>query len=66
MNMVYDIENKTMVFQRVVINRDLHCWEANISWIPGGIQEGFYFKVNIKNIPDVKIEKRRGTSRISY
>jgi len=65
-NCQYDIENKSMVFQRVIINRDLHCWEANISWVPAGIHEGFYFKVNIKNIPDVKIEKRRGTSRISY
>ncbi len=62
----YNFEKKTLVDQRVVINRDLHCWEANISWVPAGIREGFYFKVNIKELPDVKIERRRGTSKISY
>ena len=62
----YDIEEKDIVSQRVIISRDLHCWQANISWIPSGIREGFYFKVDIKDLPDVKIEKRRGASRISY
>ncbi|MFC1694061.1 hypothetical protein ACFL1R_11195, partial [Candidatus Latescibacterota bacterium] len=62
----YDFERKSIVSQRMIINRDIHCWEANISWVPSGIQEGFYFKVNIKELPDVKIEKRRGTSGISY
>ncbi|HUT64083.1 MAG TPA: putative LPS assembly protein LptD [Anaerolineae bacterium] len=62
----YDLEKKSMVFQNLVINRDLHCWEASISWVPSGLREGFYFKVNIKELPDVKIEKRRGSSSISY
>jgi len=62
----YNLEEKNMVSQRIIINRDLHCWEANISWVPAGYQEGFYFKVNIKELPDIKVEKRRGRSRISY
>jgi len=62
----YDIVDKDLVDQRILINRDLHCWEANISWIPSGYREGFYFKVNIKDLPDVKIEQRRGSSSISY
>jgi hypothetical protein len=49
----------------MVINRDLHCWMAFLSWVPSGIREGFYFQVNIKELPDVKIEKRRGVSRFS-
>jgi len=61
----YDIKNKSLTTQRIVINRDLHCWELNISWVPSGIREGFFFKVNIKELPDVKIEKRRGVSRFS-
>jgi len=62
----YNIEDENLVDQRVVVNRDLHCWEASISWVPSGYREGFYFKVNIKELPDVKIEQRRGASRISY
>ena len=65
-NFQYDIENKDMAYNRITINRDLHCWEANLSWIPSGLQEGYYFKVNIKELPDVKVEKRRGTSSYSY
>lgn len=62
----YDIEERNLVDQRILISRDLHCWEANFSWVPSGYREGFYFKVNIKDLPDVKIEQRRGSSRISY
>jgi len=64
-NLYYDIKNKSLNSHRMVIKRDLHCWEANLSWVPSGIREGFYFKVNIKDLPDVKIEKRRGVSRFS-
>ena len=61
----YDIKNKSLNSHRIVVRRDLHCWEANLSWVPSGIREGFYFKVNIRDLPDVKIEKRRGVSRFS-
>jgi hypothetical protein len=62
----YDIVEKSLNFHRLTINRDLHCWEANVSWIPSGVNEGFYFLVNIKDLPDVKIEKRRGSTHQSY
>jgi len=62
----YDIEEKNIVDQRILIGRDLHCWEANVSWVPSGYREGFYFKVNIKELPDVKVEQRRGSSRLGY
>ena len=62
----YDIVAESIVYQRIVLHRNLHCWEANLSWVPSGIQEGFYFKVNIIDLPDVKIEQRRGSSRMSY
>jgi hypothetical protein len=62
----YDIANKQLISHRASLYRDLHCFEAGLSWIPSGIQEGFYFKVNIKDLPDVKLEKRRGSSRLGY
>lgn len=65
-SLYYDFEVKQIISQRMLINRDLHCFEASLSWVPSGIQEGFYFKVNIKDLPDVKVEKRRGSSQLGY
>ena len=62
----YDFEEDTINMQRLTAQRDLHCWEANLSWIPSGVQEGYYIKVNIKDLPDLKIEKKRGTAQTSY
>ncbi|MHB9030721.1 MAG: putative LPS assembly protein LptD, partial [Candidatus Latescibacterota bacterium] len=62
----YDLANKELVSHRLSLNRDLHCFEASLNWIPSGIQEGFYFRVNIKDLPDVKLERRRGSSRLGY
>ena len=64
-NLYYDIKNKTLNHHRLVLKRDLHCWQANLSWVPSGIREGFYLNIFIKELPDVKIEKRRGVSRFS-
>ncbi len=64
-NLYYDFKSKELSSHQVLLRRDLHCWEMNISWVPSGIREGFFFKVNIKDLPDVKIEKRRGVSRFS-
>ena len=64
-NLYYDFKDKALNSHQLLIKRDLHCWEMNISWVPSGIREGFFFKVNIKDLPDVKLEKRRGVSRFS-
>ncbi len=64
-NLYYDIVDKNLTTHRLSINRDLHCWEGSLSWVPSGVREGFYMLINIKQLPDVKIEKRRGTSSYS-
>ncbi len=46
--------------QSLSLYRDLHCWEARFSWYPTGFNRGFFFKLNIKDIPQIKIEHRRG------
>ena len=46
--------------QSLNIHRDLHCWETRFSWYPTGFNKGFFFKVNIKEIPQIKFEHRRG------
>ncbi|MFA6471004.1 MAG: putative LPS assembly protein LptD [Candidatus Latescibacterota bacterium] len=65
-SLYFDFQSKEIISQRLLLKRDLHCFEANLSWVPSGIQEGFYFKVNIKDLPDVKVEKRRGSSQLRY
>lgn len=61
----YDLRKKRMTAQNVSIYRDLHCWEARIQWTPSGYREGYYFLMNIKALPEIKIEQRRGTA-LSY
>lgn len=56
----YNIKDKTLESQQVNIGRNLHCWEGTFTWIPLGPIAGYYFKVNIKTLPDIKIEKSEG------
>jgi len=53
----YDIRNKAMSDWSIRINRDLHCWAANFSWVPTGPRSGYYFRIFVKALPDVKYEK---------
>ncbi len=39
------------------MKRDLHCWEAQFTRsFSGGITE-YYFKINVKNLPEVYYEQ---------
>jgi hypothetical protein len=35
----------------------MRCWEAHFSWNPNGSLKGYYFKIFLKQLPDLKIEK---------
>ena len=61
----YDLKGKKMTAHDFSIYRDLHCWEARIQWTPSGYREGYYFLMHIKELPDVKIEKKKGSGRFS-
>jgi len=56
----YDIVGKKMVSQRVEFYRDLHCWEARFVWEPTGYRQGYYVRINIKAIPEIKLERIKG------
>ena len=58
----YDIEEKRFTSQRVAFYRDLHCWEAQLVWIPTGGREGYFFRINVKALPELKIERGKGIS----
>jgi hypothetical protein len=46
--------------QTISVYRSLHEWEARVSWTPTGFNRGAYFKLNLKDIPQFKIERRTG------
>ncbi|HCR17045.1 MAG TPA: hypothetical protein DIU35_06140 [Candidatus Latescibacteria bacterium] len=56
----YDLEDTRLTAQNLTIYRSLHCWEARFVWYPTGFNRGFYFRVNIKDIPQIKYEHRQG------
>jgi lipopolysaccharide assembly outer membrane protein LptD (OstA) len=56
----YNVEAKRIVEQQFQVHRDLHCWEFSFFWIPTGVRRGYYIRINIRAIPEVKIEKSEG------
>jgi lipopolysaccharide assembly outer membrane protein LptD (OstA) len=59
----YDIKEKKIASQGVDIGRDMHCWQGEFTWIPSGPIAGYYIKINIKSLPDIKLEKSEGGVR---
>jgi hypothetical protein len=53
----YDFSLKQLTEQTFTFYRDLHCWEGQFTWIVDGYRQGYYFRINIKSLPEVKIEK---------
>ncbi|MBU1471112.1 MAG: hypothetical protein KJ723_10545 [candidate division Zixibacteria bacterium] len=52
----YDIRRKIIVSRSINVYRDLHCWEFMFSWVPNGSLKGYYFKINVKQIPEIEFK----------
>jgi hypothetical protein len=53
----FDFESRKMISQNYSVKRELHCWEAQFTRsISGGFTE-YYFKINVKNLPEVYYEQ---------
>ncbi len=59
----YDLENSKKISDGVSLTRDMHCWEGIFNWVPSGSRKGWYFRINVKDLPDVKIEGSKGRVR---
>ncbi len=59
----YDFSENKITEQTFEFYRDMHCWEGRFTWIATGYREGYYFRINIKALPEIKIEKSRGGLR---
>ncbi len=53
----YDITDDTFISQHYSIVRDLDSWEAIFTRHVSDIDSGFYFRINIKAFPDIKVEQ---------
>ncbi|MBK6764870.1 MAG: hypothetical protein IPG71_00800 [bacterium] len=61
-NYYFDLERRIAQNASVSITRDLHCWEAQLSWSPVGYSPGYYLRIGLKSpqLRDVKIERNQG------
>jgi len=61
-NARFDLLTRDMISHDINIHRDLHCWQLNFTWTPGGFGRGFYLRINVKSptLSDLKLESRGG------
>ncbi len=62
-NCRYDVDKNRISSQEFQISRNLHCWEGSFIWIPQGVRSGYYLKVNVIELPEVKVETSEGGIR---
>jgi len=58
----FDLVDREIVYQRITLHRDLHCWEAEFDWVPSGRDKRYYLRINVKapQLRQLKVEKRGG------
>lgn len=57
----WDFEQNDLTFTRLSINRDLHCWQLAVDWIPFGPRQSYNITLNVKSavLQDLKLNRRR-------
>ncbi len=53
----YNWARHAVTDQRFEVTRDLHCWEMRFLWVPTGSGAGYYFRINVKALPDIRLER---------
>jgi hypothetical protein len=57
-NWQFDPRAGVMVSQFFTVKRDLHCWEMQFTRsLSGDVGDEYYFKINVKNLPEVYFEQ---------
>jgi LptD protein/OstA-like protein len=51
----YDLDEHEVIRQGFVLTRDLHCWRLNFE----KRGSGYYFRINVLDLPDIKYERTR-------
>lgn len=57
----YDFTNRKLSYTSINLHRDLKCWEANISWVPFGVNKSYRLAINLKTamLSEFKIPRQR-------
>ena len=57
----FDFQNKEFTQTRLGINRDLHCWQMSVNWIPFGRFQSYNVDIRVKSsiLQDLKLSRRR-------
>ncbi len=57
----WDFVAKGVSYTQIGIVRDLHCWEMRFNWVPFGLQQNYYFTINVKAsmLQDLKLNKKK-------
>lgn len=60
-NSGYDLKLGQITNTNLSINRDLHCWQTSLTWIPFGKFQSYNFTIGIKSslLQDLKINRTR-------
>jgi hypothetical protein len=55
----YDLQDHEVRSHGLSLYRDLHCWEMRLDQQTSGGNSTYYFRINIKALPDVQYERQR-------
>jgi lipopolysaccharide export system protein LptA len=57
----YDFVNKQFGMTNFGLNRDLHCWQMSLNWVPFGKFQSYTFNIGIKSslLKDLKLNRTR-------
>jgi len=60
-NSGWDIEREEFSYTSININRNLHCWQLSVNWIPFGVRQSYNLTLNVKAsvLQDLKLNRRR-------
>ncbi len=60
-NSGFDFESKEFTQTQISINRDLHCWQLSLSWVPFGRYQSYNFSIGVKSgmLRDLKLDRQR-------
>ncbi|MBK8290612.1 MAG: hypothetical protein IPK96_06295 [Flammeovirgaceae bacterium] len=60
-NSGFDFESKEFTQTQISINRDLHCWQLSLGWVPFGRYQSYNFSIGVKSgmLRDLKMDRQR-------
>ena len=55
----YDLRVREVRSQSFALSRDLHCWQMRLDRRISGGNSSYYFRIQVKSLPDVKYERQQ-------